>query len=701
MTTQLTPPPDDVTEALAVLDGLPAALKANAGAWFQEPYRSALKVVQLKHPGEWSRYRRLISKAGVSVRILDKGLRSERDTESDNGGALTKPVPAADMLPGVPTPDLLIPPPYYLTPSAVAKWVSGSRDGDSEHEQIVTHAPIVISGRLKDADEHLESLRVAWLRGAGWQHATVDRGKLLSSSKITELASIGFPVAEPIAKDVVTYLNTLEATNYDQIPCGRVSSHLGWQGKNGELGFLWGRTLLSPDGMGRITLDLDDLPPDKWASDAVAFRGAALGDDQLARGFYEGGTYEAWVATVGRLVPYPRALLALYTSFVPPLLQILRLPNFSADWANRTSTGKTSVLRTAASVWGNPDEKSPDTMIHPWNMTRVWLERAAGVLSGLPIFMDDTRQARKPEQIAESIYLIGNGQGRGRGNIKGLAPSRNFHTVLLSTGEAPATSSSEKGGSVMRCMEIRGLPFGEESEEMGRLADGLYLSLLVNFGHAGPRFVQYLLQHRDRWPTYAAAHKVAMGQLISLSTDSAAGRLASYAAAIEVAAKMAHDALNLPWGYTDTVRTLWPAIVAEASDAAGEYRALLDVVSVAYSRQEAFHERIRPTSGDPKIPAGGWLGRWDFGDDWTFIAFYPPLLKKILTDLHYEPEGIVSGWQERGWLDTEPGRRTKSTRCGNDRTHMIVIRKAAILEAERGHRGRIGDGSGDAQEEDI
>lgn len=213
---------------------------------------------------------------------------------------------------------------------------------------------------------------------------------------------------------------------------------------------------------------------------------------------------------------------------------------------------------------------------------------------------------------------------------------------------------------------------------MGRLADALYLSLLSNFGHAGPRFVQYLQQHRDRWPTYVGAHKAAMGQLMGLSTDPAAGRLANYAAAIELAAGMAHDALKLPWGYPDTVRQLWPGLVAEASDAAGEMRALLDVLSVAQSRREAFKALEEAIGTEQRDPPGGWLGRWDRQSDWAFIAFYPTQIRKILLDQGYEPEAILAGWQERGWLDRNEGRRTKCIRVGGAPTHMIVIRREAF-----------------------
>jgi CRISPR/Cas system-associated protein endoribonuclease Cas2 len=37
------------------------------------------------------------------------------------------------------------------------------------------------------------------------------------------------------------HLHHLEGANYSQLPRGRVSSHLGWLGRNGKDGFLWGK----------------------------------------------------------------------------------------------------------------------------------------------------------------------------------------------------------------------------------------------------------------------------------------------------------------------------------------------------------------------------------------------------------------------------------------------------------------------------
>jgi hypothetical protein len=171
-------------------------------------------------------------------------------------------------------------------------------------------------------------------------------------------------------------------------------------------------------------------------------------------------------------------------------------------------------------------------------------------------------------------------------------------------------------------------------------------------------------------------------------------------AAIHMAGALAHRAGLFPWDHTSTLATLWQAIAAEGQDAAGEERALRDVVAWAYSHQEAFWGRERHDSdGEPIPPSGGWAGRWGEPDatlgaafggasqDWGWLGFYPHVLRKVLEDLKYEPEGIIHAWGERGWLDADGDRqrRTKLVRlpavAGQDRVRMVVIRHAAAEEA--------------------
>jgi hypothetical protein len=268
----------------------------------------------------------------------------------------------------------------------------------------VAPSPVLINGRLKDVDDGSESVRVTWVRDGQWQEQTVDRVVVADKRSIVSLASSGMPITSESAKPVVEYLAVYEAWNILNIPKAHVSSHLSWQGSHGDKDFLWGRTLQRPDGSQAADVDVDSLSPEDWREDWIAFKGADIGDEQIADGYRSGGTYAGWLAAIQKVYPFRRVMLALYASLAPPLLEILGAPNFIVDYSFGTSTGKTTLLRIAGSCWGNPDERAPGSVVGTWDSTRVHIERSSAVLNTLPLLLDDTKRSKYEKNISQVLY---------------------------------------------------------------------------------------------------------------------------------------------------------------------------------------------------------------------------------------------------------------------------------------------------------
>jgi hypothetical protein len=678
--------PDVLARARETWERLVERLKADRKASIEPEVYQALAVLQEHAPADWVEIKRCMQDYRIPQQSLEKAIRAARKGQLRivAPGETPAPSTAGAMLADAPLPDLVVPDGYFLRESATG-YVVETRDGERER-RIIAFSPILITGRLYDAEEKVSLLRLEWRRGDGWRRAVVDRGIVLNSRRIVELASSDFPVAGENAKELESYLHRVEAANRTTLPLARVSSHLGWQGKDGGMGFLWGRSLLLPDGQAMTTVDLDEDDPQKWHKDWVTFRGQAAGDDQIVDAYHAKGDLDGWFTAVKVLENYPKALLALYAAFVPPLLPILDAPNFVIDWSCRTSTGKTTALRAAASVWGKPDEKSPDGAITTWDATRVWVERASAMLSGIPLVLDDTKRAKNPKMIAELLYAVASGRGRGRGNIKSLTRTRHWRTVLLSSGEAPVTSFTQDGGTRTRTIEVRGLPFIRADEETGRVVNRLNLAMQATYGVAGPAFVQWLIKNREHWGRYAMEYRDRAAELAAAAT-SEGGRLAQYAATIDIAATLVHTALRPPWEFRAPVTSLWTDIVSQVSDAAGEERAMQDLYGWACSHETTFYGRHR-TAGDgsPLEPNSGWSGRWDRGEGWSFIAFFPRVLEKVLREMGYEPEAILVGWKERNSLNIDEGHgyTTKKCRIPGEKSapRLVMIRRQGFEGAD-------------------
>lgn len=584
--------------------------------------------------------------------------------------------------------EAVIPDGWHLAPHCVGRLKV--KMGSAGEEEIVLEeicpAPVIITGRLRDISEGDEHTRLAWLRDGYWQSYSIERKTLANARSIVELASLGLPVTSGSSAALVDYLAAFEAANIQHLPQARITGQLGWVGSNkegpGKDGFLLGRRLLCPDGKSTAALDIDETKPSEW-KDIIAFRGADGGDDQIADAYTTAGTLEGWRQAMAPLANYPRALLAVYASLAPPFLKILQAPNFVVDWAYGTSTGKTTVLRIAASCWANPDERTENSNLYSWDATRVWIQRACFIGSGLPMILDDTKRAKRPGEVAHILYDVVNGRGRGRGSIKGMRKTETWNTVLLSSGEASAVSFTQDGGTRARVLTLWGAPFGKADEETGRVVQGIDAGIRANYGEPGKQLVLWLLKNRDKWPALRDGYKAAQADYLERSGgNSIAGRLAAYFAVLMVVADIAHEALQLPWDFRDPVGEVWEALIREAEEGDRAAAALAMVYSWAQANERFFQGR-EPEKGlysnASTIPLAG---RWDPGESWEWIGFYPHKLKEILEGQGFESDPILRVWRERDWIDAESDKRlTKVVRCGNHTARMIVVCRTA-LEAD-------------------
>ncbi|MEW6352355.1 MAG: DUF927 domain-containing protein [Thermodesulfobacteriota bacterium] len=675
-----------LNKAREISKNLLERLKENRESSIEPEAYQALALVRRSAPAEWFDIKRSLLKLRIPQQAFEKAIRAAEKAHLRIVSPNETPASgiAGAMLSDAPVPDLTIPDGYFLNDDRTIHEVENS-DGEPELHTIA-FAPILITGHLYDEEEGVSSLRVEWKRPTGWRKAIVDRGVVLDARRSVCLASLDFPISSENSRAVVRYLASFEAANYASLPRARISSRLGWQGIKGALGFLWGRTLINSHGEILQTNDLDDHQSSDWRKNSIAFRGQTAGDDQIAAAYRSKGTLDAWINAVRLLDGFPRAQLAVYAAFVPPLLPILEAPNFIIDWCGRTSTGKTTTLRVAASVWGRPEEYHPESVISTWDTTKVWTERASSILNGLPLILDDTKRVRHPNQVAELLYAIASGRGRGRGNLKSTAVTRHWRTVLLSSGEAPATSFTQDGGTRTRSIEVRGLPFGRSDETSGAIVNQLSLAIKSNYGHAGPLFIRWLIQNKDRWAHFAEDY-LRRADEYAKGGSNEAGRLAQYAATIDMAAALVHEALDRPWSFKSPLDVLWKDIAREARDAAGEARTLQELYAWACRHETSFYGRHRTSDdGKPLYPKGESFGRWDAGEKWDFIAFSPDVMRRVLKEIgHQQPDGILAGWRERGWLDADGdrSRHTKVCRMGDGKKpRLIIIRRSALAEAE-------------------
>lgn len=154
------------------------------------------------------------------------------------------------------------------------------------------------------------------------------------------------------------------------------------------------------------------------------------------------GTADEWRDTVGRLAAgNSRLVFALSVAFAGALADVVGEDSGGFHFRGGSSSGKTTALKVAASVWGNPSA-------YPrlWRATANGLEGLAALHNDGLLILDELSQI-DPKEAGEAAYLLANGQGKARASRTGGArQSARWRLLFLSAGEESLTALMARAG---------------------------------------------------------------------------------------------------------------------------------------------------------------------------------------------------------------------------------------------------------------
>ena len=156
----------------------------------------------------------------------------------------------------------------------------------------------------------------------------------------------------------------------------------------------------------------------------------------LADPYRLGGSLHGWQDEVARYAPgNSRLILALSAAFAGPLLFPLATEGGGFHFRGGSSTGKTTLLQVAGSVWGGGGIGG---YIRSWRATSNGLEGVAALHCDTLLCLDEIGQINSRE-AGEVGYMLANGQGKAR-RIEHfpaeIADFRRFHLNQWQEGAA-------------------------------------------------------------------------------------------------------------------------------------------------------------------------------------------------------------------------------------------------------------------------
>ena len=514
----------------------------------------------------------------------------------------------------------------------------------------IAHRPVFVAGRSVDRDSGEVWLRLVWQTPTGsWQSYIAARQHVMDSRKLCDISGLDGPISSTNANAVVRWLSDFEAANAEDLKVERISSRLGWY-------------------------DLDKpapsfvLPEHTYGPSGLALVGGA-GFEHMSAGWSVAGDFDRWSETIAAVADYPLMMLALYSSVAAPLVEYLGAPNFIVDFSDRTSGGKSTAARLAASVWGNPSEN--EGILYSWDETRVSALQKAAFLHNLPLILDESKRAKDKASLSQTIYDFCHGRDRGRGRKEGgIRKQLGWHTILISNGESPLALYTTDAGTKARVISLRGLPLGRDKDRGAQLAHYVADSVGENYGHFGRTVLRYLVEDvGSRRNELVAEYRKFRDYYSARQEHAVSGRVAVYVAVLAVAASICKE-LGLAEPSIDPLELALEAAGRAGDEADIPLLAMQDLVSWCATNQQRFYGR----GSDVRTPLQGYAGSWRGGDDWERLVIVNQEARKIVESMGYHYEEVRTQWAEYGFIETGYKKQpTRTERVGNDAVRAIVI----------------------------
>ena len=169
----------------------------------------------------------------------------------------------------------------------------------------------------------------------------------------------------------------------------------------------------------------------------VIFQSGERGVDEHT----QSGTLNGWKESIAaQAVGNPLLILALSSAFAAPLLARCNAEGGGIHFVGDSSTGKTTVIEAACSVWGGQNYR------RSWRATANGMEGAAALFNDLLLALDEISEC-DPKEVGAIIYALTNGKGKQRASRSGSARGiTRWRCFVISSGERTIATAMLEGG---------------------------------------------------------------------------------------------------------------------------------------------------------------------------------------------------------------------------------------------------------------
>lgn len=407
-----------------------------------------------------------------------------------------------------------------------------------------------------------------------------------------------------------------------------------------------------------------------------------VSDSKQAK-FSQRGTPEGWRSEVAaRCVGNSRLLLAVSAAFAAPLVFATGEESGGFHFVGGSSSGKTTALRVAASVYGGPD------YLHRWRATANAIDALAAQHCDALLILDELGQI-DPRMAGEVAYSLANGQGKARAYRTGTARATlHWRILFLSAGEVGLAVHMQEGGKHVRAgQETRLAEVPADAgkgigmfEALNGAADGNELAKILaeaartHHGHGGPEFITRIAERRDGWPAIRDRVNQLASRFAGDKADGQVQRVARRFALAAVAGELATHYGITGWPEGAAIAASKACLDAWVAQRGGtSNREPAEVLERVRGFLDAHDARFAPKDGstDDRVIYNRAGFREDTANGRRYYVFPPVMRDEILKGLN--TNGSLRILVEHGALAAGSDSLTRQERLGNERKRVYVI----------------------------
>jgi putative DNA primase/helicase len=439
-------------------------------------------------------------------------------------------------------------------------------------------------------------------------------------------------------------------------------------------------------GLAAFVLPDEVVGPD--AAKVVYQTGHAASDE-----YTTGGTLAAWRAGIAsKAVGNPLLMLSLCAAFAGPVLARCNAESGGIHLVGDSSTGKSTAIEAARSVWGGPGFK------RSWRTTGNGLEGAAALFNDCLLALDEISEC-DPREVGAIVYSLGNGRGKQRAGRTGAARHvKTWRCSVLSSGEFTIGTTMTEGGHRIKAgqsMRLLDVPAKREfgawdalhgSDSGNAMTDSLKRESNLNFGHAGRAFLQRLAYDEADLTKLLDAIK-ALPEFTADGADGQVSRSAARFALLALAGELATDYGVTGWPQGEAIKAAavgfesW-RILRGDHRATHEHRQILDRLAEFLERHgdSRFSDKDTPLAPERAALIRDRAGWFDEAMGNRRYLFTASGLKEALRGFDFERAKAVL--HTAGALLGTVARQTRFADGGNHRVY--TVNPEALYPADSG-----------------